>query len=101
MNAFGIGGASVGGARRVAKPGMSLEMMAEGDLKKGSEMRNFIGRGGLVVVDPPGYGHGSREEWGKEVVKYLQGRKQYVYTLCIWNEGLLMVWQTPESIFAH
>jgi GTP-binding protein EngB required for normal cell division len=83
MNAFGIGGASVGGARRVAKAGMSLEMMAEGDLKKGSEMRNFIGRGGLVVVDPPGYGHGSREEWGKEVVKYLQGRKQYVEAVYI------------------
>lgn len=79
MNAFGIGGASVGGKRRHAKPGMSLEMMADGEvaLKKGSEIRNFIGRGGLVVVDPPGYGHGSREEWGKEVVKYLQMRKQY------------------------
>ncbi|KAE9974906.1 hypothetical protein BLS_002856 [Venturia inaequalis] len=80
MNAFGIGGASVGGQKRHAKPGMSLEMMAndEAALKKGSEMRNFIGRGGLVVVDPPGYGHGSREEWGKEVVKYLRMRKQYV-----------------------
>jgi GTP-binding protein len=78
MNAFGIGGASIGGAKRIAKPGMSLEMMADDDLKKGSEMRNYIGRGGLVVVDPPGYGHGSREEWGKEVVKYLQARKQYV-----------------------
>ncbi|KAF2434609.1 hypothetical protein EJ08DRAFT_581919 [Tothia fuscella] len=53
MNVFGIGGA-----------------------KKGSEARNFIGRGGLCVVDCPGYGFASREEWGKEVVKYLQGRKQ-------------------------
>lgn len=80
LNAFGIGGASLGGQKRHAKPGMSLEMLAndEAALKKGSEMRNFIGKGGLVVVDPPGYGHGSREEWGKEVVKYLQMRKQYV-----------------------
>lgn len=80
MNAFGIGGASVGGKKRHAKPGMSLQMMADDEvaLKKGSEMRNFIGKGGLVVVDPPGYGHGSREKWGEEVVKYLQMRKQYV-----------------------
>ncbi|TID15362.1 uncharacterized protein E2P81_ATG08426 [Venturia nashicola] len=78
MNAFGIGGASTGGQKRHARPGMSLEIMANDEmtLKKGSEMRNFIGRGGLVVVDLPGYGHGSREEWGKEVVKYLQMRKQ-------------------------
>ncbi|QDS75138.1 hypothetical protein FKW77_007732 [Venturia effusa] len=78
MNAFGIGGASIGGQKRHVKPGMSLEMMATDEVtrKKGSEMRNFIGKGGLVVVDPPGYGHGSREEWGREVVKYLQMRKQ-------------------------
>lgn len=91
MNAFGIGGASIGGAKRHAKPGMSLEMMADEDLKKGSEMRNFIGRGGLVVVDPPGYGHGSREEWGKEVVKYLQARKQYVKALFESIDYLLMM----------
>lgn len=35
-----------------------------------------LGRGGLVVVDMPGYGGGSREEWGKEALKYLLQRKQ-------------------------
>ncbi len=35
--------------------------------------------GKLVVLDMPGYGHGSREEWGLEIMKYLVGRKQYVY----------------------
>ena len=33
-------------------------------------------RGGIVVVDMPGYGAGSREEWGSEVLKFLEQRKQ-------------------------
>ena len=33
--------------------------------------------GKVVVLDMPGYGKGSREEWGKEIMKYLVGRKQY------------------------
>jgi len=35
-----------------------------------------LGRGGFVVVDMPGYGSGSREEWGTEALKYLTQRKQ-------------------------
>lgn len=33
--------------------------------------------GKLVVLDMPGYGKGSREEWGPEIMKYLVGRRQY------------------------
>ena len=33
-------------------------------------------RGGLVVVDMPGYGAGSREVWGEEALKFLQRRRQ-------------------------
>jgi GTP-binding protein len=33
-------------------------------------------QGGLVVVDMPGYGSGSREVWGEEALKYLERRKQ-------------------------
>ena len=33
--------------------------------------------GRLAVLDMPGYGKGSREEWGTEIMKYLVGRKQY------------------------
>ncbi|TKA34108.1 hypothetical protein B0A50_00088 [Salinomyces thailandicus] len=33
-------------------------------------------RGGCVVVDMPGYGGGSREEWGKEALKFLERRRQ-------------------------
>ena len=32
--------------------------------------------GRLAVLDMPGYGKGSREEWGPEIMKYLIGRKQ-------------------------
>ena len=33
--------------------------------------------GRLTVLDVPGYGKGSHEEWGKEIMKYLLGRKEY------------------------
>ena len=32
--------------------------------------------GKLAVLDMPGYGKGSREEWGPEIMKYLTGRKE-------------------------
>ena len=32
--------------------------------------------GKMAVLDMPGYGKGSREEWGPEIMKYLIGRKQ-------------------------
>lgn len=37
--------------------------------------------GKLAVLDMPGYGKGSREEWGPEIMKYLVGRKQYAMAL--------------------
>ncbi|MCJ1401510.1 GTP-binding protein [Xylographa trunciseda] len=33
-------------------------------------------QGRLTVLDMPGYGHGSREEWGGEIVKYLVKRRE-------------------------
>ncbi len=39
--------------------------------------------GKLVVLDMPGYGNGSRAEWGKEIMKYLVGRRQYVGRISI------------------
>ena len=60
MNGFGVGA------------GMDTAPL-EGE-KEGAWKR--FGRGGVVVVDMPGYGGGSREEWGKEALKYLTQRKQ-------------------------
>lgn len=37
--------------------------------------------GKLAVLDMPGYGKGSREEWGPEIMKYLVGRKQYAMSI--------------------
>ena len=37
--------------------------------------------GKVVVLDMPGYGKGSREEWGREIMKYLVGRKQYAVAI--------------------
>lgn len=43
--------------------------------------------GRLTVLDMPGYGHKSRAEWGDEIMKYLVGRKQYVFAeYCHWSE---------------
>ena len=64
MNAFGIGGSNQGGVRLKEKTQ--------------DEHARVIGRGGLIVVDMPGYGMGSRESWGPEIIKYLCERKQYV-----------------------
>jgi GTP-binding protein len=53
MNAFAVGG--IGGPEEVPS---------------GTEEK------GLVVMDMPGYGHGAHAEWGKEIMKYLDKRKQ-------------------------
>ncbi|KAI9714345.1 MAG: hypothetical protein M1820_000306 [Bogoriella megaspora] len=72
MNVYEVGGEG-GGMREVGQiPGKG-----GGEHEKGKRKREaWIGKGGLVVVDCPGYGKGSRGEWGEEVVKYLCGRKQ-------------------------
>ncbi|KAH8599654.1 P-loop containing nucleoside triphosphate hydrolase protein [Bisporella sp. PMI_857] len=30
----------------------------------------------LVILDTPGYGHGSRDDWGVQIMKYLEKRRQ-------------------------
>lgn len=64
------------------KPGRTRTMNAFGvgpdmlDIAKDTEKWKMLGRGGVVVVDMPGYGKGSRGEWGSEIMKYLEKRKQ-------------------------
>ena len=96
MNLFGFGSAAEGGVKRSALPGQSLEMLKESgkeQLKKGSQAMPTIGQGhgGLVVVDCPGYGYGSRAVWGSVAMKYLEERKQYVDISFSWFL-LLRVW---------
>lgn len=53
-----------------SKPGRTREMNAFGiGGTKGGENK-------VVLLDMPGYGKASRSEWGMEIMKYLQGRKQ-------------------------
>ncbi|OGE55530.1 hypothetical protein PENARI_c004G08255 [Penicillium arizonense] len=53
-----------------SKPGRTREMNAFGiGGTKGGEHK-------VVLLDMPGYGKASRAEWGAEIMKYLQGRKQ-------------------------
>ncbi|PYH84231.1 hypothetical protein BO82DRAFT_277976 [Aspergillus uvarum CBS 121591] len=52
------------------KPGRTREMNAFGiGGTKGGESK-------IVLLDMPGYGYGGRYDWGKEIMKYLQKRKQ-------------------------
>ncbi|KAL9069786.1 MAG: hypothetical protein Q9157_006051 [Trypethelium eluteriae] len=69
MNVFAVGGEG-GGLRerkRVPKKGQQDEQ---------PELERWIGRGGLVIVDMPGYGKASRSEWGEQILKYLCKRTQ-------------------------
>ncbi|EAW06929.1 translation initiation/elongation factor MRX8 [Aspergillus clavatus NRRL 1] len=53
-----------------SKPGRTREMNAFGiGGTKGGESK-------IVLLDMPGYGKASRAEWGIEILKYLQGRRQ-------------------------
>ncbi|EME85100.1 uncharacterized protein MYCFIDRAFT_207486 [Pseudocercospora fijiensis CIRAD86] len=63
MNAYGVGGKGMVGA-------------AAGGKGKEARWKRWDAKKSLLVVDMPGYGNGSREEWGREVSKYLMGRKQ-------------------------
>lgn len=49
-----------------------------------------FGRDGIIVVDMPGYGGGSQEDWGKEIMKYVENRKQLrrTYVLVDADHGL-------------
>jgi GTP-binding protein len=56
LNAFGIGG-------------INRDTAAKDPLKQ-------LSSGALIVVDTPGYGHKSRKEWGPEINKYFEKRRQ-------------------------
>jgi len=71
LNAFGVGGeGGVRWSRTIQKE------KADGDENEEQQRAMWVGKGGLVVLDMPGYGKGSREAWGKEIIKYLYQRKQ-------------------------
>ncbi|TKX20530.1 putative MIOREX complex component 8 [Elsinoe australis] len=64
MNAFAVG--------------KELMVNKVGEGKEGGRVTASHGgeEGVVVVVDMPGYGAASREEWGVEIMKYLESRRQ-------------------------
>ncbi|PYH46881.1 translation initiation/elongation factor MRX8 [Aspergillus saccharolyticus JOP 1030-1] len=67
-----------------SKPGRTREMNAFGiGGTKGGESK-------IVLLDMPGYGHGGRAEWGEEIMKYLEKRKQLrrVFVLIDGHHGI-------------
>lgn len=85
-------------ARTSSTPGFTKTMNLYGigagngvTIKKQPDGRDLIvGRGGLTIVDMPGYGEGSLSSWGTEIIKYLQSRKQLrrVFVLVDAQHGL-------------
>lgn len=63
------------------RPGKTRSMNAIG--LQGAEysykQRLWFGKEALILVDMPGYGFGSRDGWGEEIIKYLTKRQQYVH----------------------
>lgn len=68
LNVYGLGGNGTGCSRQGLLP-KQLDAMKK-------EPNNWIGEGGMCIVDMPGYGAGSRAEWGAEILKYLEKRPQ-------------------------
>ena len=62
MNGFGVTG--------------GLPLSSAAGRGKNEALWKQFPHGGLIVVDMPGYGSGSREIWGQEALKYLEQRKQ-------------------------
>ncbi|KAK4502388.1 hypothetical protein PRZ48_005813 [Zasmidium cellare] len=77
-------------ARTSKKPGKTRTMNGFGVGGEGKSKDGSFGRGGVVVVDMPGYGSGSREDWGTEIMKYIENRKQLrrTYVLVDSEHGL-------------
>ncbi|ORY12858.1 P-loop containing nucleoside triphosphate hydrolase protein, partial [Clohesyomyces aquaticus] len=71
MNLYGVGGFDHGGGGVRIRPPRS-----------GTHER-IMGKGGLVIVDLPGYGEGSHQEWGLEILKYLTQRNQLQRTFIL------------------
>ncbi|KAK1984410.1 hypothetical protein LZ30DRAFT_586343 [Colletotrichum cereale] len=62
MNAYGVG------------PLTGLPFRAPVAAEGGGASKEERPEHGIVLVDTPGYGHASHEEWGREVVEYLNKR---------------------------
>lgn len=74
LNGYWVGGEREGAGKGIRGLGSGTTNKIGSGRAEGNGMGEE--KGGLVILDMPGYGHGSRAEWGQEIVKYLRGRKQ-------------------------
>ena len=94
MNFWVVGGGEglVERRKRVLGKGKDMGKGKGRGVEDGRREEGWGGGGGekLVVLDMPGYGHGSHAEWGEEIEKYLEGRKQLkrVFLLVDASHGL-------------
>lgn len=65
-------------AHASARPGRTRMMnaFAVGGIGSPEEVPKGTEEKGLVIMDMPGYGHGAHAEWGKQITKYLDKRRQ-------------------------
>ena len=68
------------------KPGMTETMAAWGLAATGRIRGARKGWDGdvtpkVTLVDMPGYGHGSRSEWGDDIVQYLDSRRKLAQSI--------------------
>lgn len=57
------------------------------------------GESKIVLLDMPGYGKASREEWGTEIMKYLKERKQYATAIWVPTQNARLVLMYTNSIY--
>lgn len=84
INGYGVGGNGAVGNNKKKKKKDGQPSAPPAPLWKS------FGRDGIIVVDMPGYGGGSQEDWGKEIMKYIENRKQLrrTYVLVDADHGL-------------
>ena len=60
-----------------------------------------VNGGQLLVLDMPGYGKASREEWGKEIMKYLEHRRAYAFFFSCWASLLTLIKVLLAAVLLH
>jgi len=75
LHLYGVGSVAAG-SKTLVKPGLNINLLHANARKKATKEELWIHGPGLVVVDSPGYGMGSRHEWGSMMQQLYQHATQ-------------------------